>query len=92
MGNRVIDTVLDPKSAAYPSVQSGKEYSGDVVILGKNYIGEYRPLFASGGKDVIGILFVGPPVAWVAVFHVAAGGVIMQLEFSENIFMQRNLL
>jgi len=58
-GNRVIDTVLDQKSAAYPCVQSGKEYSGDAGILGRNYIGEYKPIFASGSKEVIGVLFVG---------------------------------
>ena len=57
-GNRVIDTLLDRKSAAYPYVQSGRVYRGNVVILGKNYTGEYRPLFARN-RDVIGILFVG---------------------------------
>ena len=58
-GNRVIDTMLDQKSAAYSCVQSGKDYSGEAVILGKNYLTEYLPIFASGSKDVIGILFVG---------------------------------
>ena len=58
-GNRVIDTVLDQASPAYPCVHAGKDYSGEAVILGKNYLTEYKPLFASGTKDVIGILFVG---------------------------------
>jgi len=58
-GNRVIDTVLDQNGPAYPCVQSGKDYCGEADILGKKYLVEYRPLFASGGKDVIGVLFVG---------------------------------
>jgi len=58
-GNRVIDTVLDRNGAVYPYIHSGRKYFGNAVILGKNYIGEYRPLFTYDGKDVIGILFVG---------------------------------
>jgi len=58
-GNRAVDTVLDRNSSAYANVQSGKEYSGEAVIFDKTYLTEYRLLFASGGKDVIGILFVG---------------------------------
>jgi methyl-accepting chemotaxis protein len=58
-GNRIIDTMLDQKSAAYPHIQAGQEFSGDVFVLGKKYLAEYRPILASGGKDVIGILFVG---------------------------------
>jgi len=58
-GNRVVDTLLDRNSPAYPNIQSGKEYSGNVTVLGKNYLAEYLPIFASGSKDVIGVLFVG---------------------------------
>jgi len=58
-GNRAVDTVLDRNSSTYSNIQSGNEYSGEAVIFGKTYITEYRLLFASGSKDVIGILFVG---------------------------------
>jgi len=58
-GKRVVDTFLGKGSAAYPSIQSGKSYSGQAVILGKNYLTEYKPVFAANGKDVIGILFIG---------------------------------
>ena len=58
-GNRVIDTMLDRKSAVYSCIQSGKEYSGPALIFGKNYLAEYQPIFASGSKDIIGIFFVG---------------------------------
>jgi len=58
-GQRAVDTFLGSGSAAYPSIQAGKEYMGNAVILGHNYITKYSPIFASNGKDVIGIKFVG---------------------------------
>jgi methyl-accepting chemotaxis protein len=58
-GKRVVDTFLGKGSAAYPVIQSGKEYSGKAVILGKDYLTDYRPIFAENGKDVIGIIFIG---------------------------------
>jgi len=58
-GKRAVDTKLGTTSAAYPSIQSGKSYSGEAVILGKKYLTEYRPIFAAGSKNVIGILFIG---------------------------------
>jgi methyl-accepting chemotaxis protein len=58
-GKRAVDTMLGTGSAAYPSIQSGKSYSGQAVILGKNYLTQYRPVFAEGSKNVIGILFIG---------------------------------
>jgi methyl-accepting chemotaxis protein len=58
-GKRAVDTFLGTGSAAYPSIHSGKSYSGEAIILGKNYLTEYRPVFAANGKDVIGILFIG---------------------------------
>ncbi|MDR2717737.1 MAG: methyl-accepting chemotaxis protein [Treponema sp.] len=58
-GKRAVDTFLGTGSAAYPSIRSGKSYSGQAVILGKNYLTEYKPVFAANGADVIGILFIG---------------------------------
>jgi len=58
-GQRAVDTYLGSGSAAYPSIQSGKTYVGDAVILGHNYITKYSPIFAANGRDVIGIKFVG---------------------------------
>jgi methyl-accepting chemotaxis protein len=54
-----VDTFLGSGSAAYPSIQAGKEYMGNAVILGHNYITKYNPIFASNGRDVIGIKFIG---------------------------------
>jgi methyl-accepting chemotaxis protein len=58
-GKRAVDTFLGLSSAAYPSINSGKSYSGEAVILGNNYLTEYKPIFAKNNKDVIGILFIG---------------------------------
>jgi methyl-accepting chemotaxis protein/ActR/RegA family two-component response regulator len=58
-GKRAVDTFLGKGSAAYPSIQSGNSYSGEAVILGKNYLTEYKPIFAENSKNVIGILFLG---------------------------------
>jgi len=58
-GKRAVDTLLGNKSAAYPSIREGKEYIGKAVILGKNYLAAYYPLFQPNTKDVIGILFIG---------------------------------
>jgi methyl-accepting chemotaxis protein len=58
-GKRAVDTFLGTKSAAYSSVQSGKEYIGKAVILGKNYLAAYYPFFQPNSTEVIGILFIG---------------------------------
>jgi len=58
-GQRAVDTFLGAGSAAYPSIEAGKEYVGDAVILGHNYITKYEPIFAVNGRDVIGIMFIG---------------------------------
>jgi len=49
-GKRAVDTFLGKGSAAYPSISSGKRYSGQAVILGKKYLTEYRPIFAQTAK------------------------------------------
>jgi len=58
-GQRAVDTFLGTGSTAYPSIQAGNSYIGNAVILGHNYITKYDPIFASNGKDVIGIKFIG---------------------------------
>jgi methyl-accepting chemotaxis protein len=58
-GKRAVDTFLGTGSAAYPSIQGGRSYTGQAVILGRNFLAEYHPIFAPNGRDVIGILFIG---------------------------------
>jgi methyl-accepting chemotaxis protein len=58
-GKRVVDTFLETDNAAYQRIQDGNDYIGKDVILGKNYITKYRPIFTENGKEVIGILFIG---------------------------------
>ena len=57
-GKRAVDTFLETDKAAYPYIQSGNSYTGNDVILGKNHLAEYRPIFAENRKEVIGILKV----------------------------------
>ena len=58
-GKRAVDTFLETDNAAYQRIQDGNNYTGKDVILGKNYLTEYCPIFAENRKEVIGILFVG---------------------------------
>jgi methyl-accepting chemotaxis protein len=58
-GKRAIDTFLETDNVAYQRIQDGNSYIGKDVILGKNYITKYSPIFTENGKEVIGILFIG---------------------------------
>jgi len=58
-GKRAVGTLLETDNAAYQHIQDGNGYIGKDVILGKNYITKYRPIFTENGKEVIGILFIG---------------------------------
>ncbi|MDR0569119.1 MAG: methyl-accepting chemotaxis protein [Spirochaetaceae bacterium] len=57
-GKRVVDTLLGSGSAAYAPVSAGRVYIGKAMILGKEYLSAYQPIFDSR-KTVIGILFIG---------------------------------
>jgi methyl-accepting chemotaxis protein/ActR/RegA family two-component response regulator len=54
-----VDTFLGSGSAAYKPIQSGKEYIGNAVILGKDYLTAYHPLFQPNTREIIGIIFIG---------------------------------
>jgi len=58
-GKRAVDTFLGSASPAFKPIMSGNSYNGLASILGKNYIVDYKPLFESNTKNVIGILFIG---------------------------------
>jgi len=77
-GKRAVDTMLGTGSAAYPSIQSGKSYSGEAVILGKKYLTEYRPIFEAEKKGVIGILFIGNEMT--AINKVISNNVVGQIK------------
>jgi methyl-accepting chemotaxis protein len=77
-GKRAVDTFLGTGSAAYPSIHSGRSYSGEAVILGNNYLTEYKPVFAANGRDVIGILFIGNEMTTIE--EVIAGNTARQIE------------
>jgi len=58
-GKRAVDTFLGAASAAYKPIQAGNDYFGNALILGKDYLTAYRPLFAANSREIIGILFIG---------------------------------
>lgn len=57
-GNRAVGTQLGTAGAVFPVVRRGETFSGEAVILGKDYFTVYEPVFNPGG-EVIGILYVG---------------------------------
>ena len=58
-GMRAVDTFLGANSASYSFIQSGQDYRGIAVILGRDFLTIYRPIFAENNRDLIGILFIG---------------------------------
>lgn len=62
-GERAVGTYLGKSSAAYPSMLSGERFYGEATILGVDYLTVYDPIVT--GDEVIGILFVGVPLAEV---------------------------
>ncbi|MDR3333981.1 MAG: Cache 3/Cache 2 fusion domain-containing protein, partial [Treponema sp.] len=58
-GKRAVGTFLGSSSAAFAPVNSGREYTGNAVILNKQYITGYAPIFTPNSTEIIGILFVG---------------------------------
>jgi methyl-accepting chemotaxis protein len=77
-GKRAVDTYLGTGSAAYPSIHSGKSYSGQAVILGKNYLTEYKPIIDEKSKETIGILFLGNEMT--AINSVIAGNTAKEIK------------
>lgn len=57
-GNRAVGTQLGTGGAVFPVLRSGETFSGEAVILGKDYFTVYEPVFDPSG-EVIGILYVG---------------------------------
>ncbi len=58
-GKRAVDTFLGSGSAAFGAINSGEIYTGEAVILGKNYLTQYQPIFSGYSREIIGILFIG---------------------------------
>jgi methyl-accepting chemotaxis protein len=64
-GKRAVGTMLGTDSAAYHQVSAGNTYVGHVLILEKDYIAAYQPVFAADSREIIGILFVGSEMSAV---------------------------
>src|SRR5690348_6462019 len=59
-GQSAVNTKLDHDSPAYKALSEKHSYTGPVAVFGKNYQGNYAPLFGADGK-LTGALFVGVP-------------------------------
>ena len=57
-GNRAVDTRLNNETISN-IIRSGNSYIGEAIILGRDFLAIYQPLFEYGTSNVIGILFVG---------------------------------
>lgn len=55
-GKRGVGTTL-ARAKAYEAVKGGKEYCGDVDVLGTPYTACYRPI--KQGAEVIGVTYIG---------------------------------
>ncbi|MBU0726228.1 MAG: Cache 3/Cache 2 fusion domain-containing protein [Alphaproteobacteria bacterium] len=57
-GNRAVGTPLGKTGAVYAQVIKGNIFSGEAVILGKNYYTIYAPIF-DPARNIIGVLYAG---------------------------------
>ena len=57
-GQSAVGTKLDHDSPAYKALIEKHSYTGPATVFGKNYQGNYAPLFGADGK-LTGALFVG---------------------------------
>jgi methyl-accepting chemotaxis protein len=73
-GKRAVNTFLGSGSAAYAPINAGQSYVGNAVILGKDYLTVYNPIFAENKQDVIGILFIGIEMSSIQAVTVQSSG------------------
>ena len=57
-GSRAVRTVLDPAGPAKAALALGRTFTGEVNILGAQYLAVYEPVFDASG-DVVGATFAG---------------------------------
>lgn len=57
-GKRMLGTTLAHASPAYAALLRGEAYTGKVLLFGRYYMADYRPIFDSA-KQVIGVAFIG---------------------------------
>jgi len=61
-GDRAVGTQLAPDHPGQAVVRRGEAYKGQATLFGKSFMTAYYPIANSAGK-VVGILFVGIPMA-----------------------------
>ncbi|WP_421877285.1 methyl-accepting chemotaxis protein [Pacificispira sp.] len=58
-GGRAVGTALGTGGRVHPVVSTGGTYTGEATILGRDYFTQYTPIFAPGGRQVVGVLYAG---------------------------------
>src|SRR3954471_4203356 len=61
-GDRAVGTQLAPDHPGQPILRRGEAYKGPATLFGKTFMTAYYPIASSAGK-VIGVLYVGIPMA-----------------------------
>jgi methyl-accepting chemotaxis protein len=61
-GDRAVGTQLAADHPGQSVIRGGQAYKGPANLFGKSFITAYQPVFDGGGK-VVGILYVGIPMA-----------------------------
>lgn len=57
-GQSAVNSKLDHDTPAFKALAAKRSFTGDVVVFGHNYAGNYAPLIGADGK-LTGALFVG---------------------------------
>jgi methyl-accepting chemotaxis protein len=57
-GARVVGTVLDRAHPAYKALMSGKTFTGQALLFGRDYMTHYEPLKNEAG-EIVGAAFIG---------------------------------
>jgi len=69
-GNRALGVVLDRSHPAYALNQAGKTYFGNMMLAGRRFVFDYRPIYDAQG-NLIGIFAVGLDVSKIRIFSLS---------------------
>jgi methyl-accepting chemotaxis protein len=64
-GKSALGALMTNDNPALSSLLAGQPFTGELIILGKLFVGSYVPVFAQGSNNVIGALFVGVEMSMV---------------------------
>jgi hemerythrin-like metal-binding protein len=98
-GKRIVGAPMSSDNVALEPLLSGRNYTGEILVLGRPFIGSYDPIFAPGSREVIGALSVGVEMSRVyAIIDARSGRLILIILLSAAamiliaLFLNFNLL